>query len=140
MAQSILPANDPWQIELKDARAYILTTLSDPKKRATPNISGQLRGRLENVKKLYMDRYLALHNQQRLNREQDTQKKQLVSDPRWARLRALSKLSILPSRQMEDVQAQFAEPDSLPQLTTPSVNMHAFCQQCNFQPANQQST
>jgi len=139
MAQSILPANDPWQIELKDARAYILTTLSDPKKRATPNISGQLRGRLENVKKLYMDRYLALHNQQRLNREQDTQKKQLVSDNRWARLRALSKLNILPSRQMEDVQLSLQSLTACPNLQLHQLNMHAFCQQCNFQPATQQS-
>jgi hypothetical protein len=139
MAQSILPANDPWQIELKDAKTYILTTLSDPKKRSTPNISGQLRGRLENVKKLYMDRYLVLHNQQRLNREQDAQKKQLVSDPRWARLRALSKLSILPSRQMEDVQHSLQSLTACPNLQPHQLNMHAFCQQCNFQPANQQS-
>jgi hypothetical protein len=139
LVQSILPTNDPWQIELKEAKTYVLTTLSDPKKRVIPNISGQLRGRLENVKKQYMDRYLLLHNQHRLNRDQDTLKKQLVSDPRWTRLRALSKLSILPSKQLEDVQHSLQNLTTCPNLQISQLSTHAHCQQCNFQPSHQQS-
>ncbi len=139
MAQPILPINDPWQTELNDAKSYVIATLGDAQKRNNPNITGQLRGRLENVKDSYIDRYMEIHNSQRLNRDQDNRKKELVSDPRWTRLRALSKLSILPSEQLDEVQASLQNLTTCPNLQRNQLQAFAYCRACNFQPTNQHS-
>jgi tRNA uridine 5-carbamoylmethylation protein Kti12 len=133
-AQPLLPAKDEWQNELASARKYVITTLADSEKRNAPNISGQLRARLENVQTSYISRYLALHKEFRLDREQDDLKKRLSADPRWARLRALSKLSLLPSKPLQDLQDRLGAVETCPTLQPSELKIHASCPHCGFNP------
>lgn len=135
LAQAMLQEKDDWQLELKDARKYIITTLSDKEKRSSQNISGQLRSRLENVQKNYQSRYIQLHQQFRLDRTQDETKKQLTGDPRWARMRALSKLSLLPSKQLMDLQSRLGAVETCPNLQPNEIKNHTHCPHCGFNPS-----
>jgi hypothetical protein len=133
-AQPMLPANDDWQAELNQAREFILTTLSDPSKRAAMNIESQLRGRLENIQSTYVQRYLLLHQEQRLDRSQDERKQKLTSDPRWAKMRALSRIGLLPTRQLVELQKKLAQVDTCFVLTQADMKNHASCPHCGFNP------
>jgi hypothetical protein len=133
-AEPLLPAKDAWQVELKNAKEYVLSTLSDEAKRNAQNVGGQLRGRLENVQTSYTERYLALHKEYRLDRDQDEQKRQLTADPRWARMRALSKLSLLPSKQLMDLQDKLGAVETCPNLQPAELKVHAHCPHCGFNP------
>jgi len=136
LAQAMLPDQDEWQQELKNTRQYILDTLSDREKRASQTISAQLRARLENVQNSYQSRYLKLHQQYRLDRKQDEIKTQLTGDPRWARMRALSKLSLLPSKQLVDLQTRLGTVETCPYLQPNELKNHTNCPHCGFNPIN----
>jgi hypothetical protein len=89
---------------------------------------------LENVQTSYISRYLALHKEFRLDREQDDLKKRLSADPRWARLRALSKLSLLPSKPLQDLQDRLGAVETCPTLQPSELKIHASCPHCGFNP------
>jgi hypothetical protein len=67
-AQALLPETDPWRQSLDEAVTYILDTLGDAEQRHTASIAGQLRARLENLQSSYAKRYMALHQDARLDR------------------------------------------------------------------------
>jgi hypothetical protein len=135
VAQPKLAADDPWQAELSEAKQFVVTTLADPAKRNSANISGQLRGRLENVQAAYIQRYLALHKQYRLDRAGDETKHTLTRDPRWAKMRALSKLSLLPAQQLRALEDRLGAIASCPNLQAIDLKNHAHCEHCGFTPA-----
>jgi len=133
-AQPMLPTGDDWQSELKQAREFILATLAEPVKRAVPNITSQLRGRLENIQSTYAKRYFQLHQEQRLDRSQDERKQKLTSDPRWAKMRAVSRIGLLPTRQLDEIQKKLAQVDTCFVLTPAELKTHASCPHCSFNP------
>lgn len=134
-AQPRLPANDDWQVELKEARKYVVDTLANPAKRKGQEVSGILKARMENVKSSYARRYFELHNQFRLDRGQDDQKRKLTGDPRWARMRALSKISLLPTQQLEKLQGSLGEVKTCYHLQLTDLQEHAHCPHCGFDPS-----
>jgi hypothetical protein len=138
-AQPLLPQDDDWQVDLKNACKSVITTLADPVKRSATNVSGQLRGRLENVQSSYTERYLAMHREFRLDSVQDEQKKKLTADPRWARMRALSKLNLLPTKQLQDLQDKLGALESCPNLQLSELKIHAHCPHCGFNPVTVQA-
>lgn len=133
--QPILSPTDPWQNELKEAKQFVITTIADHEKRNVNGVSGQLRGRLENIQSSFAVHYLALHKEYRLDREQDAEKGKLASDPRWSRMRALSKLSLLPTKQLNDLQDRLGAVESCPNLQPNEMKNHPHCPHCGFNPA-----
>jgi hypothetical protein len=135
LAQPLRAAADAWQSELKKACKHVLDTLADPAKRSGQEVSGLLKATLENVKSDYIKRYIELHRQHRLDRQQDDIKRQLASDPRWARMRSLSKLSLLPTSRLTNLQDQLGEVETCFQLQLPDLQRHTDCPYCGFNPA-----
>lgn len=136
-AQMLLPETDPWQKSLQEALAYIHTILADPEKRQMAGISGQLRARLENLQASYAKRYMELHQAVRLDRSQDQQKAALAADPRWGKLRALTKLRLLPSMELSYLQAQLDRLKACPNLQTSDLKTSVSCPFCGFNPAHE---
>ncbi len=134
-AQPLMPQGHAWQAELNTAREHVVKTLSDGQKRAATGTSDQLRARLENVKASYARQYYEMHTAARLDRSQDEQKKAITADPRWVKMRALSKLSLLPTRQLEEVQDRIAGVATCPNLQPAEMKNHTHCPQCGFNPA-----
>lgn len=135
LAQPLLPADDEWQQELKDARKHILDTLADPAKRSGQNSSAILKARLENLQSSYAKHYLDLHNQYRLDRGQDEIKRKFTSDPRWARMRSLSKISLLPTQKLDQLQRQLGSVTTCYHLQLADLQDQTHCPHCGFDPA-----
>lgn len=134
MAQPLLPVDHPWQEELKAARKYVVDTLADPTKRSKQNAAAALKGRLENLRDSYAKHYLELHNQYRLDRSQDEEKRRLTGDPRWARMRALGKISLLPTQKLQRLQDELGGVSTCYQLQPVDLQRHSHCPYCGFSP------
>ncbi|MBE3143357.1 MAG: hypothetical protein IMZ61_05455, partial [Planctomycetes bacterium] len=133
-AQPLLPANHVWQIELRQSIDEVVQTLADPVKSNANGTVGKLKGRLENAQSEYIKNYMDLHIAGRLDRAQDERKHQLTIDPRWARMRALSKLNLLPTNQLDALQKKLNETLSCPGLQTSEMKTHTSCPHCGFNP------
>jgi energy-coupling factor transporter ATP-binding protein EcfA2 len=133
-AQVLLPESDPWRTALDESVEFILATLGQPEKRRTPGIEGQLRARMENLRASYAKRYLELHQEARLDREQDQLKAAFTADPRWGKLRTLSKISLLPSHELYQLQNQLDQLKACPSLQTSDLKNNPACPYCGFNP------
>lgn len=138
-AKKMLPADDAWRLEEEDAEAFVLDVLADPKKRIAPNSMQQLRARFENLQVAYTTHYLKLHQAARLDREQDARKQALTGDPRWVKLRLLSKLSLLPSGELFKVQDRLKALRACPNLQISDLKFAVSCPYCGFVPIQEQT-
>jgi hypothetical protein len=135
-AQRLLAQDDPWQPQVRETVQNTLTTLSDPEKRQMPGIAGQLKASLENLHASYAKRYLAIHQAARLDREQDAQKTALNSDPGWAKLDALSRVSLLPTDQLQQLKRELNQLKACPNLQLSDLKSAVVCPHCGFIPAD----
>jgi len=138
-AEALLPAGHPWLGQATDARLEILKALSDPDQRKSPGAIRRWIGRLENLQSAYAQVYFDLHQKNRLDRSADDRKRRLTADPRWARLRALSRLELLSERQLQQVQDAMGNVKSCPALQMTDLRNHAACPHCGFSPASETS-
>jgi hypothetical protein len=101
-----------------------------------PGIAGQLKASLENLHASYAKRYLAIHQAARLDREQDAQKTALNSDPGWAKLDALSRVSLLPTDQLQQLKRELNQLKACPNLQLSDLKSAVVCPHCGFIPAD----
>lgn len=134
-AQLLLPAANPWQKETEASKAQVLEALRNPAARAASGTAGQLKGRLENLQSAYAAVYQEMHGQMRLDRTQDERKRRLTADPRWARMRALSRLELLPEKTLAGLQDQLSKIQSCPGLQAADLRSHSACPHCGYAPA-----
>ena len=106
-------------------------------KRKAANIGQQLRANLENLQLDYMERYQDLHQKARLDREQDQNKAQITKDPRWAKLRALSKLNLLPTLELNNLQDKLNAMRSCFNFRKEDLKQNSACPYCGFSPAGE---
>lgn len=136
-AEALLPTEDTWLEQAAEARQKILKALSDPAQRKAPGAVRRWIGRLENLQSAYAQIYFDLHGQKRLDRIADERKRRLTADPRWARLRALSRLALLSERQLQLLQDAMGNVKSCPALQLTDLRTHAACPHCGFSPAGE---
>lgn len=134
-AREQLERSDPWRGSFDRAQDHILEVLGSPEKRGSANIGQQLRANLENLQLEYMERYQKLHQNSRLDREQDQKKAQISMDPRWARLRALSKLDLLPTIELINLQDKLKAMRSCFNFQREDLKHNFVCPYCGFSPA-----
>ena len=133
-AQGAFAKDDPWTRELIQAIEQIILILRNKEKRSVDGLAHQLHGRLENLQSAFIKRYFELHQAARLDREQDQRKSQLAADPRWLKLRALSTLDLLPSRELNELEDKLRGLRSCPNLTLADLKIHSACPYCGFMP------
>lgn len=138
-AEALLPSGHPWLAQAAEARQEILKALSDPVQRKAPGAIRRWIGRLENLQSAYAQVYFDLHQKNRLDRSADDRKRRLTADPRWARLRALSRLELLSERQLQQAQDAMGNVKSCPALQMTDLRTHAACPHCGFSPASETS-
>jgi len=137
-AKALLPEADPWQHLFDEAVDDIHTILANGEERHKAGIAGQLRGRLENLQSAYVKRYMVLHQEARLDRDQDTQKAAFTADPRWSKLRNLAKLSLLPSRELYQLQSDLDKLQACPNLQANDLKTNVACPYCGYHPAQEE--
>ncbi|NMA12761.1 MAG: ATP-binding protein [Chloroflexi bacterium] len=134
-AKKALPEEDPWSKELETSQDYILKALTNPEARSNSSLDQQIIARLDNLKHEYVQHYLELHQSARLDREQDQRKKAITSDPKWAVLRALGKLNLLPSSELNHLIERIKGLRSCTNLRAEDLTESAVCPYCTYIPA-----
>ena len=70
-AQVLLPADHAWQAEATASKNEVLAILRSPDQRGASGAAGRIKGRLENLQSAYIEIYMEMHRQMRLDRSMD---------------------------------------------------------------------
>lgn len=134
-AREQLSVSDPWRADFDKAQDHIVEVLGSYEKRHAANVGHLLRASLENLQMEYAEHYYDLHQKARLDREQDTKKGQIAADPRWAKLRTLTKLNLLPASELSKLQDRLKALKSCFSFRKEDLKQLCTCPYCGFSPA-----
>ncbi|MDF1590873.1 MAG: DUF6079 family protein [Desulfobacterales bacterium] len=133
-AEAVLPAEHAWIDKVKKARAEVLAQLSEPDKRGAPAFRQQTQRKLTDLKKSYVQTYLALHAKARLGVNEDKRKTRLMTDERLKVLQKLSTVELMPRQHLIDSQNRLTGLKSCFALTEQELNASPVCPNYNFKP------
>src|SRR5690606_39949163 len=85
-AEAMLPPGHDWLDRVKAVREEVLAEVADPAKRSAAGFRQLILRKLTELKKVYVQAYLALHTRCRLGANEDKRKSMLMDD---GRLKAL---------------------------------------------------
>lgn len=134
-AEELLPLDHEWHVRMKKERGQILSTISDPGKRASNSFRQQTKRQLADLKKSYMQLYLGLHSRARLGVNEDKRKAELVKDDRLKVLQKLSTIELMPRQHLTDFQHRLAGLKSCFALTEQDLDASPKCPHCQFKPS-----
>jgi len=136
-AEAVLPPEDPMVAEMRTARDEVLTQLGNPDKRSATTFRQQTQRKLNNLKKTYVQAYLALHTKARLGVNEDKHKTKLMADERLKILQKLSTIELMPRQHLTDFQNRLAGLKSCFALTEQELNASPICPNCSFKPGSE---
>ena len=123
--------------QMKTARDEVLTQLGNPDKRSAATFRQQTQRKLNDLKKTYVQAYLALHVKARLGVNEDKRKTKLMADERLQVLQKLSTIELMPRQHLTDFQNRLAGLKSCFALTEQELNASPVCPNCNFKPGSE---
>ena len=124
-----------WIDKMKAARDDVLAQIGDPAERGATSFRQQTQRRLGDLKKAYVQAYLALHTKARLGVNEDKRKAQLMVDKRLKDLQKLSTIDLMPRQHLADFQNRLAGLKSCFALTEQELDASPVCPHCSFKPA-----
>jgi hypothetical protein len=136
-AEAVLPEDHEWIEQMSKAREEVLGKMTDPKKRSASNFRQQVQRTLAELKKQYIQEYVALHTRARLGANADKQKSNLLRDQRLQTLQKLSTIDLMPRQHLTDFQNRLAGLRSCFALTDQELESSAICPHCSFRPINE---
>ena len=134
-AEAVLPPSHEWVGQMKEARSEVVAELTSSDRREAVSFRRQSLRRLGDLKKGFVSVYLDRHAKARLGVNDDKRKTALMRDERFARLRRLSAIDLMPVRQMTDFQERLAGLESCFTLTREELEASPVCPHCGFRPA-----
>jgi len=139
-AEAVLPMGHEWIDKMKAARDGVLTQIADPVKRSEAAFRQQTQGKLNDLKKAYLNAYLGMHTKARLGVNEDKRKTKLMGDERLKVLQKLSTIDLMPSQHLSDFQNRLAGLESCFVLTEQELDASPVCPHCNFKPGTEPTT
>ena len=139
-AEAVFPPEDAWVAKMKKARDEVLTQLGNPDKRSAATFRQQTQRKLNDLKKTYVQAYLALHVKARLGVNEDKRKTKLMADERLKVLQKLSTIELMPRQHLTDFQNRLAGLKSCFALTEQELNASPVCPNCSFKPGSEPPT
>ena len=136
-AEAVLRPEDAWTAKMKTVRDAVLTQLGNPNKRSAATFRQQTQRKLTDLKKTYVQAYLALHVKARLGVNEDKRKTKLMADERLKILQKLSTIELMPRQHLTDFQNRLAGLKSCFALTEQELNVSAVCPNCSFKPGSE---
>lgn len=136
-AEAVLPADHPWVASVKEARAELLSKVSDPNLRAGGNLQRHLGQPLAQLKTAYQDAYLELHKRAHLGAKEDVHKAKLTRDPRLAQLQKLAGVEMMPNPQLKAFQDRLFGLRTCYSLSRQDLDASPTCPHVPFRPAEQ---
>ena len=134
-AEAALPADHEWIPRQKAVREDLLAQIVDPAARSAAGFRRHAQRKLADLKRAYIETYLALHARARLDVEEDRRKSRLLADGRLRQLEALANIDLLPRRQLDDFLERVTALKSCPALTAHDLGAGAECPHCAFRPS-----
>jgi succinate dehydrogenase flavin-adding protein (antitoxin of CptAB toxin-antitoxin module) len=119
---------------MKTARDEVLAHIGDPAKRGAATFRQQSQRKLTDLKKAYVQVYLALHAKARLGVNEDKRKAGLMGDERLKMLQKLSTIDLMPRQHLTDFQGRLAGLKSCFALTEQELAASPVCPHCNYKP------
>jgi hypothetical protein len=134
-AEGILPQDHPWVEKVKTQRDETVNQLLDPADRAEAAFSQRTLGRISDLKKDYVQEYIALHSKARLGLNEDKRKASLLQDERLKQLQKLSTIDLMHVQQLKDFQNHLAGLKSCFNVTVKELEASPVCPDCQFRPS-----
>src|SRR2546425_9496876 len=136
-AEMALSADHPLTRKLQENRNEILARLSTPTKRGTVTFRQQTIQCLNELKREYINTYMALHSRARFGMNDDKRKATLLRDERLNTLKQLTTIDLMPASQLTDFQNRLAGLKSCFALTEQELQATPICPHCGFKPTNE---
>lgn len=133
-AEAVLSDENVWIEKVKPVRETILSEISDSSRRNDPTFAQQTKRKLEELKKHFVQAYIALHTKARLGVNDDKRKSRLISDSRLKKLQNLSAIDLMPRQQLKEFQDRLAGLKSCFNLTPEEMEVSPVCSHCGFKP------
>jgi len=133
-AETALPSENEWIGKMKSARDEVLARIGDPDKRGTADFRQKMLRKLTELKKAYLQAYLAMHTKARLGVNEDKRKTRLMSDERLKVLQKLSTIDLMPLQHLSDFQNRLAGLKSCFSLTEKDIDASPVCPHCSYKP------
>ena len=134
-AEAVLPPNHVWVEEMKPLREDLVAQVLDPAQRSVTGFRQQAQRKLGDLKRAYIDAYLALHTRARLGVNDDKRRRQLLGDERLRRVKGLTTIDLLPRQRLSNFQNRLAALKSCFALTGQDLDAMAECPHCAFRPS-----
>ncbi len=122
---------------MQENRNEILARLSTPTKRGMATFRQQTIQCLNELKREYINTYMALHSRARLGMNDDKRKATLLRDERLNTLKQLTTIDLMPASQLTDFQNRLAGLKSCFALTEQELQATPTCPHCGFKPTNE---
>ncbi|MEW6032242.1 MAG: DUF6079 family protein [Bacillota bacterium] len=133
-AMMAMPEDHDCVERMKATRDAVLAQVSDPAKRTSSAFRQQTLRKLTDLKKAYVQAYLAMHARARLGLNEDKRKSALMGDERLKTLSRLSTIDLMPRQHLTDFQNRLAGLKSCFALTEQDLDASPVCPHCSFRP------
>lgn len=133
-AEAVLPSEHEWIGKMKSARDDVQAKIGDPDKRGTADFRQKMLRKLTELKKAYLQAYLAMHTKARLGVNEDKRKTRLMGDERLKVLQKLSTIDLMPRQHLSDFQNRLAGLKSCFALTEKDIDASPVCPHCSYKP------
>ena len=138
-AEAVLPSEATWTTAMNAARKEVLGEIGDRDKRSAASFREQTQRKLTDLKRGYIETYLAMHTRARLGVNEDRRKATLLHDERLRALEKLSRIDLMSRQHLSDFEDRLAALTSCFSLTEHDLDLSPICPQCGFKPATEQS-
>lgn len=135
-AEMVLSSDHAWVKQAQSARTDILDKLALD--RNTQHAT-EYRHTLAQLKKDYLNAYIAQHSKARLGVAEDKSKSALRKDSRLVAMRALAGIALMPTSQLTTFDDKLDKLKSCASLVESELAANPYCPHCSFRPANEQS-
>lgn len=134
-AEMVLPAGHDWVKQAEAARKAMQEKLSSDR---TVEHAGEYRQTLNQLKKEYINAYIASHTKARLGVSEEKSRNTLRSDSRLQGLRVLAGVEMMNISQLTSFEDALNGLKSCSALDEPTLNTVAVCPHCQFRPSAEQ--
>ncbi len=133
-ADATLAPQHPWKTEMAQIRDKVLTSLSDVRQRNNTGFTYYTQQQLMALQKSYIQAYLKLHQQARLDVQEQQNKQQLLQDKRLINLKKLSRIPFLASQQLQAFEKRLNQLKTCYALTEQDLIAQTICPHCGYKP------
>ncbi len=136
-AEAVLPTDHAWIERMRAIRDTVVAQVSDPNQRTSSAFRQHTLHKLTDLKKSYVQAYLALHTRARLGVNEDKRKSELLRDDRLQTLSRLSTIDLMPRQHLTDFQNRLPGLKSCFALTEQELDASPVCPHCDFRPGTE---